>query len=196
MYPSCCLSRAIYSRVLRPSSRWLLQISKDLHSHSKSLCQCFVTRASQKRCLMFKGNLLCSGLCPLPVVMFLGTTEKNLTQPSLYPPFRYLYALMGFPLCFLWVRTFNYSSHKRCFEFLHWTVPVAPCPSFTGKITTGQRMPGVALPELSRGKGSFPSSCWQQFASCSLQYCEPSLWHIAGSWSTQRPPGAPVPFLP
>lgn len=38
----------------------------------------------------FKGNLLCSSLHPLPLVLARGTTEMSLAQFSLYPPFRYL----------------------------------------------------------------------------------------------------------
>jgi len=46
---------------------------------------------SEKKCfLMFRGNLLCFSLCPLPLVLSLDTIEKNLAPPSLHCPFRYL----------------------------------------------------------------------------------------------------------
>lgn len=47
---------------------------------------------SKKMCLlMFTWNLLCFSLCPLPLIMSLGTTEKSLNTSSLHPSFRYLY---------------------------------------------------------------------------------------------------------
>jgi len=43
---------------------------------------------------MFRGNLSCLSLCPLPGSLPLGTTEKSLVSSSLHPPFRYLYTLV------------------------------------------------------------------------------------------------------
>jgi len=40
--------------------------------------------------LVFRGNLLCFSLCPLPPVPALGTTEQDLALSSLPSPFRYL----------------------------------------------------------------------------------------------------------
>ena len=40
--------------------------------------------------------------------------------------------------------------------------PVAPCLPSTGQRRTRPSTPGVAPPELSRGKGSPPSTCWQR----------------------------------
>lgn len=53
-----------------------------------NLCQGFVTCTAQKYCLVFKGNILCSSLCPLPLLLSLGTTEKSLSLSSLHPPIR------------------------------------------------------------------------------------------------------------
>jgi len=44
--------------------------------------------------LVFRGNLLCSSLCPWPLVLALGTTGKGLALSPLHPPFRHLYTLM------------------------------------------------------------------------------------------------------
>lgn len=59
-----------------------------------SLCHCSITCTAQKGCLVFMGNLLCSSLCPLPLVLSLGTTQKTLALSSLHSPFRYLYILI------------------------------------------------------------------------------------------------------
>ena len=47
------------------------------HPHSK---MCF---------LMFRQSLSCFSLCPLPLVLSLHTTEKNLALSPLHPTFRY-----------------------------------------------------------------------------------------------------------
>lgn len=41
--------------------------------------------------------LLCFSLCPLPLTLPLGTTEKSLDLPSLYPLFRFLQTLVRSP---------------------------------------------------------------------------------------------------
>ena len=51
-----------------------------------------------KKCFpMFRGNLLCFSVCPLPLVLSLGTTEKSLAPSSFRLPFRYLYTSMRSP---------------------------------------------------------------------------------------------------
>lgn len=58
-------------------SRWLLNTSRDRDSTTSvdNLRLCSVTHTV--RCfLMYRGNLLCFCLCPLPFVLSLGTTEK------------------------------------------------------------------------------------------------------------------------
>lgn len=56
----------------------LLSISKegDPTISLGNLCQC--SHTAQKCCLIFRGNLLCSSLCPLPLVLSLGTTDTSL----------------------------------------------------------------------------------------------------------------------
>jgi len=45
--------------------------------------------------LVFRGNLLCSSLCPLHLALALGTNEQSLAPSSLHPAFRYLWTLLG-----------------------------------------------------------------------------------------------------
>jgi len=76
----------------------LLSASKDADATTSlgNLCQCLVTLTVKKCFLMFRGNLLCFSLCPLPLVLSLGTTKKSL-DPSLHPPFRYWSTLIRSP---------------------------------------------------------------------------------------------------
>ncbi|XP_074997864.1 armadillo repeat-containing protein 1 isoform X2 [Calonectris borealis] len=71
-------------------SRQLLNISKggDSTTSLANLCQCSVTLTVKKCFLLFRGNLLSSSVCPLRLVLSLGTTEKSLALSSLHPPFR------------------------------------------------------------------------------------------------------------
>lgn len=57
----------------------------DFKTSLGSLCQCPVTHAVNKFFLMFRGNLLYSSLCPLPLALAVGTTEDSSTSsaPSL-----------------------------------------------------------------------------------------------------------------
>ena len=76
--PSSCCSRATYSRC--PGH--VKAASEDLQSrsHTQPLGTCASASApTQHRLLLgFKGNFLCSGLCLLPLVPALGTTERSL----------------------------------------------------------------------------------------------------------------------
>jgi len=47
-----------------------------------NLFQCSVTLRGKKFFLMFRRNFLCFSLCPLPLVLSLGTTEKSLAPSS------------------------------------------------------------------------------------------------------------------
>ena len=93
-----CSSRATHSWLARTMSRQLLSISKDGDSTTSlgNLCQCSVTPVVTKCFPMFRGNLQCFGVCPLPLVLSVGTTEKSLALfSSWHPPFRYLCPLIG-----------------------------------------------------------------------------------------------------
>ena len=60
-------------------SRWLLRRETSLGN----LFQCSIALTVKKYFLMFRGNLLCFSLCPLPLVLSLGTTDKSLAPSSL-----------------------------------------------------------------------------------------------------------------
>jgi len=79
-----CRSRVTYSRLHRTTFRRLLNISREGDSTTSlgSLCQCSVTLRGKKFFLMFRWNFLCFSLCPLPLVLSLGTTEKSLAPSS------------------------------------------------------------------------------------------------------------------
>jgi len=79
-----CQSRVTYSRLHRTLSRQVLNISREGDSTTSvgSLCQCSVTLRVKKLFLMFRRNFLCFSLCPLPLVLSLGTTEKSLAPSS------------------------------------------------------------------------------------------------------------------
>lgn len=65
-----CSSRATQSRLPRTTSRWFLKISMEgkYKNFLGSLCQRSITHTVKKCFLMFRWNLLCSGLCPSPLV--------------------------------------------------------------------------------------------------------------------------------
>lgn len=72
-----------------------------------------------KEYLMLIWNFLCCSLCPLRLILSLGTYEKSLAQSSWHPPFRYLYALIRFPLSLLFsslnrLNSLSIFSFERC----------------------------------------------------------------------------------
>ena len=87
-----CWSRVTYSRPHRTTSRQVVNICREGESTASlgSLFQCSVTLRGKKFFLMFSWSFLCFNLCPLPLVLSLGTTEKSLAPSSWHPPFRYL----------------------------------------------------------------------------------------------------------
>ena len=97
-----CSSRATWNWLPRTMSRRLLNFSKDGDTTASpgNLCQCSVTLSVTKCFLMFRGNLPCFSLCPLPLVLSLGTTEQSLAPSSLHPPCRYWCTLMRSPWAF------------------------------------------------------------------------------------------------
>jgi len=68
------------------------------------------THRVKKYFLMFRWTLLCFSLCPLPVVLSLGTTERSLALSASQPPCRYLYTLRRCPLIRLFSRLNSPSS--------------------------------------------------------------------------------------
>ena len=81
-----CRSRVTYSRLHRTLSRRVLNISREGDSTTSlgSLFQGSVTLRGKKFFLMFRRNFLCFSLCPLPLVLSLGTAEKSL-GPAKHP---------------------------------------------------------------------------------------------------------------
>ena len=109
----------------RTMSRKLLNISRDGDSTTSlcNLCQCLVTLTVTKCFLMFRGNLLCFSLCPLPFYLSLGTTGKSLAPSSCHSLFRYLHTLIRFPLSLLFARLNSPNSLNLCYlRALHWTL--------------------------------------------------------------------------
>ena len=82
--PSPCQSRVTQSRLHRTASRQVLNISREGDSTTSlgSLFKGSVTLRGKKFFLMFRRNFLCLSLCPLPLVLSLGTTEKSLAPSS------------------------------------------------------------------------------------------------------------------
>jgi len=69
---------------LQQAAQDLVQADREGDSTTSlgSLFQCSVTLRGKKFFLMFRWNLLCFSLCPLPLVLSLGTTEKSLALSS------------------------------------------------------------------------------------------------------------------
>jgi len=86
-----CSTRATSSQLPRTVSRQLLNISKDGDSITSlgNLCQRLLTLTVKKCFLTFRGNLPCFGLCPLPLVLSLGTTKKSRAPSPSHRPFGY-----------------------------------------------------------------------------------------------------------
>ena len=72
-----------HSQLPRTMSRQLFNISEDGGSTSSvgNLCRCSVTPAVKECFPIFRWNLLCFTLCPLPLVLSLGTTERAWLHP-------------------------------------------------------------------------------------------------------------------
>jgi len=84
-----CRSRVTQSWLHRTLSRQVLNISREGDSTAPlgSLCQGSVTLRVKKFFLVFRRNFPCSSLCPLPLVLSLGTTGKSLAKPrAVYAP--------------------------------------------------------------------------------------------------------------
>jgi len=82
--PTPFQSRVTYSRLHKMLSGWVLIISREGDSTTSlgSLGQCSIILRGKKFFLMFSWNFLCFSLCPLPLVLSLGTAEKSLAPSS------------------------------------------------------------------------------------------------------------------
>lgn len=93
-----CSSRVTHSQLPKTMPIWVLNAFRDGNSTtSLASCASALLPAHRKNFLMFRRHLLCASVYPLPLAQSLGTTEKSLALPSLYPPFRYLWAFMQCP---------------------------------------------------------------------------------------------------
>ena len=101
-----CRSRVTYSGLHRTLSRRVLNISREGDSTTSlgSLFQCSVTLRGKKFFLGFSWSFPGFSLCPLPLVLSLGTTAKSLTPSPWPPPCRYLEAFRRSPLNLLFSR--------------------------------------------------------------------------------------------
>lgn len=87
-YPSPLLETGVsWSMLFRATISGVLYISKDGNSITSlsNLCCCSANLVARKVFLMFEQNFPCSSLCPLPLVLPLGTTEKSLALSFLHP---------------------------------------------------------------------------------------------------------------
>lgn len=103
--PTLCSSRDTKSRWPKIMSGWLWSSQRRLHNlfgQSAPVCH---QPQSKEVSLDVQRKLPVYRLCPLPLVLALGTTEKHLTQASLHlnPPSRYLLTLIRSPLILLYV---------------------------------------------------------------------------------------------
>ena len=82
-----CCSRATQSRLPCTVSRWLVNIPKvgDSAASLGNPCQGSVSLGVERCFLMSRGHPLCFSLCPLPLVLSLGATEKSLAPSSGHP---------------------------------------------------------------------------------------------------------------
>ena len=82
--PTPCRSRVTQSRLHRTASRQVLNICREGDSTTSlgSLGQGSITLRGKKFFLMFSWSFLCFSLCPLPLVLLLGTTGKSLAPSS------------------------------------------------------------------------------------------------------------------
>lgn len=80
--PTPLLKQVPDSRLGRKASRWVLSISREGVSIDSlgSLLQCSATLSAKKFLLMFRWNFPCSTLCPLQLVLLMGTTKKSLAS--------------------------------------------------------------------------------------------------------------------
>ena len=114
-----CPSMATQSQLPRSTSRQLLTLSKDGKSTTSgvNLLQCSVTLREKKCFLMFRGNILCLSLCPVPLVLSLGSTRESLAPFSLHLPFRYWwdppwdFSLLNSPSSLI-----SLPPHEKCFS--------------------------------------------------------------------------------
>ena len=74
--PTPMLKQGQLEEVAQEYAQQLLKVSKDVDSKISLGNFCLVTPSVVKCFLIFREDLLCFRLCPLPLVLALGTTER------------------------------------------------------------------------------------------------------------------------
>ena len=93
---SLCPSRDTQSRVPRATSRQLWEIPKEETPHLWAACASAPSLHSTEGLLVFRGNLLCSSLCPWSLLLAPGITGRAWLQ-SVAPSLGDLWTLMRSP---------------------------------------------------------------------------------------------------
>jgi len=162
-----CRSRVTYSRLHRTASRRVLKISRAGESTTPlgSLFQGSVTLRVKKFFLMFSWNFLCFSLCPLPLVLSLGTTEKSLApSPDTHPsdiykvPSQPSLLQLNKPSSLSLSSQDRYSSPLTIIVALRWTLS-SSSSSFLNWGAQNCTPDGASLGQ-SRGRGKPPLTCW------------------------------------
>ena len=93
-----CDSKVVYINRIKLNCLLQQDILIRLTTSLGNLLQCSVTLTVKEWFLMFRWNILCFSLWPLPLVLALSTIEKALAPSSLHSPFRYVSTLIEFSL--------------------------------------------------------------------------------------------------
>ena len=170
--------QATQSRVPRPTSWQLLLISVGKNSTASlgSLCQSFITRTAQKCFLVFGVSLLCTSLCPLLLVLSLGTSKKSLALSYFHFPGVYRHSWdpaeppPGWTVPAFSLLTFSLREVLQSFIIflaLWWTQSYVFISQLheEGWGRTGYCTPEVVSPVLGRGEGSPAFTHWKQEGS-------------------------------
>lgn len=127
------------------------------------LCQCSVSCATHNFFLIFRGNLLCSSLCPLPLIPALGTAEHSLA------PKDYLCRHLGTTQTNSQSVSQRASYHEIGLMRIHfWHTSYTAATVYTQILNTDQRQDSLSLRER---KKSYLISSKLQFKRnmCKLQ---------------------------
>ena len=133
---------------------------EDFTNSLENLFQCLTSLAVN----MFKWNSLYFNLCPLPLVLSLGTSKKSLAPSPLLLALHQVSThidkiLLSLPFSRLnSSSSLNLTSHDRYPKSL--LTPVCPCLLHWGAQEWTPALQMCLSPVLSRGEGSPPLTCW------------------------------------
>ncbi|XP_052646855.1 uncharacterized protein LOC128143559 [Harpia harpyja] len=185
----------------RTVSRQIVTVSKDGDSTTSlgNLCQSLVTLTLKKCFLMFRGNLLCFSLCPLPLVLLLGATEKILAPSFSHPPFSpYFHWLLYEDLTGDSVKGLTEArvDNVHCSPFIcqasHFIIEVYQVGQVTGTSGRQQMGPKILIDSDSSKLARQPRRrawlCTSRNCCCGVGLCLPGncVWIMYGkcSWQT------------